>query len=146
MRQYIEHGTFPSHLYTWKKRVFRLEALSYRFVLGVIFIKHHNGLLLKFLEAHDLEKVLCDLHDGPTGGHFAGDIIVHKFMQDGLYWSILFKDTHAYACKYRVCLKSVRRVEKPVNLLQAIAVEEPFQQWCLDVISDIFSHSSKKHH
>jgi len=29
--------------------------------------------------------------------------------------------------------------------LQPIVVEEPFKQWGLDVIGEIFCHSSKKH-
>lgn len=48
----------------------------------MLFKKHHNGVLLKFLEAHDLEKELRDLDDGPSGGHFTDDTIVNKVMWD----------------------------------------------------------------
>jgi len=50
-----------------------------------LYRKHCNGILLKCLEAHDLEKVLHDLHEGLAGGHFTGNTIAHKVMQVGSY-------------------------------------------------------------
>lgn len=65
VHQYLEHGTMPSHFSIQQERELQLKVLSYHLVHGVIYRNNHNGILLRFLEAHDLEKVLCDLHDGP---------------------------------------------------------------------------------
>lgn len=146
VRQYLEHGTLPSDLSTRKKRVVILKNLPYLLVHEVIFRKHHNKVMLKCLEAPDLENVLCDLHDGPVGGHFTGDTTKHKVMRSSFYCPTLFKDAHTYDYKCSVCQKCVNQGKKSVSPLHPIVVEEPFQQWVLDVIGDIFLHSSKQHH
>jgi len=46
----------------------------------VLFRKHHNGVFLRCLEAHDSKKVLRDLHDGPARGHFVVKKTIHKVM------------------------------------------------------------------
>lgn len=56
------------------------KYLSFQLVHGVIFRKHHNGVLLTCLEPQDTEKVLRDFHDGPVG-----DTTAHKFMRVGYY-------------------------------------------------------------
>lgn len=109
VHQDLKHGTIPSHFSTWQKRALRIKALSYRLVHGVLFRKLHNGVLLRCLEAHDSEKVLCDLHDGTIEGHFVGNTTTHKVMQANFYWTTFFKDTHAYACKFLVCQRCAHR-------------------------------------
>jgi hypothetical protein len=52
---------------------------------------NYDGVLLRFLEKEDVEKVLRELHDGPTGGHFAGETTSHKILREGYYWPTLFK-------------------------------------------------------
>jgi len=44
---------------------------------------NHDKVLLRCLEKEDVEKVLKDLHDGPTHGHFAGETIAHKILREG---------------------------------------------------------------
>jgi len=102
-RQYLEHNTIPSHFSIRQKRPLRLKALAYQLVHEVIYRKHSKRVLLRCLEAHELEVVLQDLHDRPTGGHFLGNTTAHKVMQAGFYFPTLFKDAHAYACKFPFC-------------------------------------------
>lgn len=56
--QYLEHNTVPSHFYIKQKRSLHLKALAYQLVHGVLYRKHSNRVLLRCLEAHELEKVL----------------------------------------------------------------------------------------
>ena len=74
---------------------------------GVLYQKHHNGVLLRCLERLDLERVLRDLHDRLVGGNFAGDTTTHKVMRVSYYWPTLFKDAHTYARKCPVCQRCV---------------------------------------
>eukprot|EP00253_Pinus_taeda_P004335 PITA_04335 len=67
-------------------------------------------------------------------------------MQAGYYWPTLFKDAHAYARKCLVCQRCAACNRKSTAPLQPVAVEESFQQWDLDIIGEIFPHSSKQHH
>jgi hypothetical protein len=61
------------------------------------------------------------------------------------YWPTLFKDAHAYSQSCEACQKYVGREYKVVVPLQPVVVEEPFEQWGLEIIGEINPHSSKKH-
>ncbi len=37
------------------------------------------------LEKVEEKKVLQELHDGPTGGHYGGDTTAHKILHFGFY-------------------------------------------------------------
>lgn len=54
-------------------------------------------------------------------------------MRVGHYWPTLFKDDHSYAKKCQAF-----RDQKSIAPLLQVIVEEPFQQWGLDVIGEIF--------
>ena len=41
--------------------------------------------MLRCLEHDEAQKILTELHDGPAGGHFAGDTTAHKIMRAGYY-------------------------------------------------------------
>lgn len=112
---------------------------------GVLFWKHHNGVLLRCLEPLGSKRVLRDLHDGPVGEYFHSDTTTHKVMRIIYYWPTLFKDAHAYARKCPLCQRCVGHNQKLANPFFTITVVEPFQQWGLNVIGEIFPHSSKKH-
>jgi len=104
---------------------------------------HHNKVLLRCLEAPDLERVLCDLHDGLVNGNYAGDTNVHKIMQVGFYWPRLFKDAHAYTSKCPVCQKCVSRYRKSIASLQHVVVEEIFQKWgWISLVKSFHTHQS----
>jgi hypothetical protein len=49
----------------------------------------------------------------------------------------LLKDAHAYLCRCETFQKSIGREYKVGVLLHPIIVEEPFEQWGLDIIVDI---------
>lgn len=145
VRKYLDHDIMPSHFSACQKRALKLKALSYQLVHGVLFRIYHNEVLLRSLEARNLEKVLHDLHAGPIQGHFAGNTTAHKVMLDNFYWPTLFKYAHAYTRKCSVFQRCAGRNKKSVAPLQPIAVEEPFQQWDFDIIEENFQHLTKQH-
>eukprot|EP00253_Pinus_taeda_P005163 PITA_05163 len=97
------------------------------------------------LEKTEAEKVLQELHDGPAGGHYAGDTTAHKILRAGYYWPTLFKDSHSYVRKCQICQNTAGRQRKPSMPLQPVNIEQPFSQWGLDIIGEIVPHSSKQH-
>lgn len=86
-----------------------------------------------------------ELHQGQAGGHFGGDTTAHKILRAGYYWPTLFKDAHALARKCIKCQKCTGRYKRSALPLQPIIIEEPFQQWGLDVIGPITPSSSAQH-
>jgi hypothetical protein len=82
---------------------------------------------------------LQELHDGPAGGHFGGDTTTHKILHAGYYWPTLFKDAHEYVRKCKTC-QTAGRQRKPALPLQPVNIEQPFEQWGLDIIGEIIPH------
>jgi hypothetical protein len=67
----------------------------------------------------------------------------HKILRVGYYWPTFFKDAHAYARRCKIYQKCVGCEKKPAVPLQPVIVEEPFEQWGLDIIGEINPHSFK---
>ena len=102
-------------------------------------------MLLRCLEKTEAKKVLQELDDGPAGGHYAGDATAHKLLRAGDYWPTLFKDSYNYVRKCQVCQTAVGKQRKASMPLQPVNIEQPFNQWGLDIIGEIIPHSSKQH-
>jgi len=120
-----------------------MKSLQYQLFYGVLFIINYNEVLLHCLEKKDVDRVLKDMHDGPAIGHFLVDTTTHNILRDGYYRTTLFKDTHAYSHNCETCQKYVGREYNGVVPLQPIVVEDPFEQWGLEIISEINPHPSK---
>ena len=140
---YLKNGYAPAHLDHTKKRALRLKAKQYQLINDVLFKRNYDSVLLRCLEKTEAEKVLQELHDGPAGGHYAGDATAHKILRAGYYWPTLFKDSHSYVRKCQICQTTAGRQRKPSMPLQPVNIDQPFSQWGLDIIGEIVPHSSK---
>eukprot|EP00253_Pinus_taeda_P014792 PITA_14792 len=142
---YLKNGYAPAHLDHTKKRALRLKDKQYQLINDVLFKRNYDSVLFRCLEKTEAEKVLQELHDGPAGGHYAGDATAHKILRAGYYWPTLFKDSHSYVRKCQICQTTAGRQRKPSMPLQPVNIEQPFSQWGLDIIGEIVPHSSKQH-
>eukprot|EP00253_Pinus_taeda_P017724 PITA_17724 len=111
----------------------------------VLFRRNYDSILLRYLEKPEAQKVLQELHDGPARGHFGADTTTHKIIHAGYYWPTLFRDTHEYVRKCQTCQTTSGRQRKSAFPLQPVNIEQPFEQWGLDIIGEIIPHSSKQH-
>lgn len=69
----------------------------------------------------------------------------HKVLRAGYYWPTLFRDAHARARKCKICQANACRERRPAFPLQPVTIENPFEQWGLDVDGEINPNSSKLH-
>ena len=138
---YLAQGILDPALTSRQKRVIGLKYASYQLIQGKLFKKHYDGVMLRCLDHDEAQKILIEMHDRPAGGHFSGDTTAHNIMRAGYYWPTLFGDAHAYVRKCTQCQKFANREARPATPLLSVAMEEPFQQWGLDVIGEIIPHS-----
>eukprot|EP00253_Pinus_taeda_P025178 PITA_25178 len=89
----------------------------------------------------EAQRVLQELHDGPAGGHFRVYTTAHKVNHAGYYWPTLFRDAHEYVRKCPSCQTSTGRLKKSAFPLQPVNIEQPFEQWGLDIIGEITPNS-----
>ena len=97
------------------------------------------------LKKDNAEHSLIELHDGPKGVHFTGETTAHKVLRAGYYWPTLFRYAHAHACKCEICQVNAGREKRLAFPLQPVTIENPFEQWGLDVVGEINLNSSKLH-
>jgi hypothetical protein len=130
----LHHGTCPKNLNPRERRALRLKYAQYYLESSVLFWINYDGVLLICLECEDADKVLKELHDGPTGGQFAGNTSAHKILRDGYYWPTLFKYAHTYARNCKTCQMNVGKEKRVVVPLQPVTVSRPFKKWGFDII------------
>eukprot|EP00253_Pinus_taeda_P012820 PITA_12820 len=142
---YLKNGYAPPNLSYKNKRAIRLKAKNFTIIDNVLFKKNYDSVLLRCLEKAEAQKVLQELHDGPAGGHFGADTTSHKIIHAGYYWPTLFRDAHEYVRKCLNCQTASGRQSKSAFPLQPVNIEQPFEQWGLDIIGEINPPSSKQH-
>ena len=142
---YLKYGYAPSHLDHTKKRALRLKAKQYQLINDILLRKNYDSAFLRCLEKTEAHKMLQELHYGLADGNFGGDTTAHKIIHVGYYWPTLFKYAHDYVMKCDTCQAASGRQRKPAFPLQPVNIEQPFEQLGLDIIGEIFPHSSKQH-
>jgi hypothetical protein len=63
----------------------RLKYTHYQLVSDILFRINYNGIHLTCPDKQDVDKVLKELHDGPTRGHFTRETKTHKILRVGYY-------------------------------------------------------------
>ena len=132
----------PEHWNSKQRRVLHLKSAAYQIVDGILFRKNYDGVLLRCLEKEDAKRVITELHDGPAGGYFSGDMTAHKILRAGYYWPTLFKDAHAHVRKCDIYQRCGGRQSKAVGPLKLVMITKPFDQRGIDVIGEIKPNSS----
>jgi hypothetical protein len=141
----LYHGTCPENMNPRERRALKLKSAQYRLINLVLFQINYDGVLLICLEREDIGKVLKELHDGPSRGHFVGNTTAHKILRVDYYWPTFFKDAHAYTRNCKTFQVSVRKEKREAVPLQPMTVSRPFEKLGLDIIGEISSSSSKLH-
>ena len=57
--------------------------------------KRKEGNLLRVIKIHEVESILYMMHNDPTAGHFATDIMFGK-IRDRYYWPQMFENIREY--------------------------------------------------
>ena len=112
---------------------------------GILFQQNYDKVLVRCLEKNNAEHILIELHDGLAGGHFSRETTAHKVLRTRYYWPTLFKDAHAHAHKFQICQVNARRERRPAFPLQPVTIDNPFEQWGLDVVGEINANSLELH-
>jgi len=96
--------------------------------------KKKDGQLLRVIRKFELESVLYMMHNDPTAGHFATDIMFNK-IRERYYWPQMFEDIRTYV---QTCDSCQRRGKAKNNqLLHPIPVQTPFFQVGIDFVGPL---------
>ncbi|KAH9306726.1 hypothetical protein KI387_011130, partial [Taxus chinensis] len=71
MVHFLQTRMCPHEMSKEKRRHFRLQAIPYVLIDGVLFKRDINGILLRCIETNQVERVLQEFHVEVAGGHFS---------------------------------------------------------------------------
>lgn len=128
-----------------KRRYFRLQAIPYAVINGVLCRRYFHGIFLRCIEPDQIDKLLEEFHNGSLGGHFAASTTTLKIMRAGYYWLDLFKDTFSWVKRCEKCALFAGKQKLATFPLHPIQVEQPFAKWGLYFIGPINPPSSAGH-
>jgi hypothetical protein len=96
--------------------------------------KRQTNNFLKVIRKQEMEALLYMMHNDPTAGHFAVDIMFEK-IRNRFYWPQMYDDIKAYV---RSCDSCQRRGKSKRNEpLHPIPVGEPFYQIGIDIVGPL---------
>lgn len=96
--------------------------------------KRNQGKILRVIRRHELEATLFMMHNDPTAGHFAVDIMFEK-IRNRYYWPQMFDDI----TKYVQACDSCQRRGRPQKhtKLHPIPVGQPFERIGIDIVGPL---------
>lgn len=145
MIHFLQTGICPPEMIKTKRRYFRLQAIPYVLLDGVLFKKDINGVLLRCIGIGQIKRVLRYFHDRDSGGHFTPWVTTLKIMKAGYYWPTLFSDCYTWIWKCKKCALFTGKERIAALPLHPILVDQPFMQWGLDFMGIINRKSRQGH-
>eukprot|EP00253_Pinus_taeda_P009284 PITA_09284 len=117
---YLENGYAPPNLSYKSKRAIKLKAKSFTIIDDVLFKKNYDSILLRCLEKPEAQKV-C-----------------RSYMMDQ-------QEDILELTQQLTRLFMLDIIGQPFLEIPTINIEQPFEQWELDIIGEINPPSSKQH-
>jgi hypothetical protein len=96
--------------------------------------RRSEGNLLKVIKRHELEPLLYMMHNDPTAGHFAVDIMFNK-IRTRYYWPQMYEDIRQYVQSCDQCQR--RGKSKKNEPLHPIPVDAPFYRIEIDIVGPL---------
>ncbi|XP_039682835.1 uncharacterized protein [Medicago truncatula] len=124
-----------------------LRKLSSRFFLNedVLYKRNFDGVLLRCVDKHEAEKLMCEIHEGSFGTHSCGHAMAKKILRAGYYWITMHADCYNHAKRCHKCQIYADKIHIPPSMLNVISSPWPFSMWGIDMIGRIEPKASNGH-
>jgi hypothetical protein len=140
--KYLQNQTLPDDLTPTQQQKLVKQSRYFEIKNNYLY-KHVRQKLLRVIRSHEMEAVLYMMHNDPTAGHFAVDIMFDK-IKERYYWPQLYENIREYV---RSCDSCQRRGKpKKHEELHPIPVQAPFYQIGIDFVGPLpITSSGNKH-
>lgn len=93
-----------------------------------------EDVLLKNIDKGHSVRLLNEMHSGECGYHYTAKTTTHKVIQDGFWWSTLFRDVHELVMKCDACQRFTGKLKFLGNVpLRPVEVQALFQHGGLNL-------------
>ena len=134
---YLIQQTLPDSIDTpQQKRKFINLTKHFTVKNNLLYKKDRKNehYFIKVIQRYEVEPLLYMMHNDPTAGHFATDIMFNK-IKSRYYWPQMYEDIRAYVQSCDRCQKRGR--PKRNEPLHPIAVHEPFYRIGIDIVGPL---------
>jgi hypothetical protein len=141
---FLQHIECPPHVKNKKVGSLKLKENNFFISNQNLYWRDPIRILLKCLYENEAKQVTIEIHRGVCGGHHHWKATTLNILKVGYYWPTLFSDVFTIVRACNECHKFVGKHKLLSLPLKPITVSGPFQQWELELISEINSPSSGK--
>ncbi|KAL3698611.1 hypothetical protein R1sor_012687 [Riccia sorocarpa] len=135
MRYLLTKGSLPEDTPYHIKKKMAQKSAQYTLIEGELYKQGIDQVLRRCVNEEDVPRILEEAHEGPSGGHGAGESTAQKILHIGLWWPTIFKDCHSHVQTCNECQRSATLKEgMPLKPIFPLGV---FQKWGLDFIRPI---------
>jgi len=92
IKQYIKDKEYPPEVFDNDKRTLRRLAANFLLSGDVLYKRNHDMVLLRCVNANEVEKILLEVHEGSFGTHANGHAMVQKILRARYYWITMESD------------------------------------------------------
>jgi len=113
-----------------------LRRLTSKFVLNrdVLYKRNHNLVLLRCVDAKEVEPILKEVHEGTFGTHMNGHSMLRKILRAVYFWMTMENDCCIHVRKCHKCQIYAYNVNILPTTLNVLSAPWPFSMWGIDVI------------
>ena len=127
------------------KKFLRRFAAKFFLNGGVLYKRHHDGVLLRCVEKQEASRIIEEMHEGEFGTHSNGHTMAKKILRAGYYWSTMEADYYNHARVCHKCQVYADKVHVPPVPLNVLTSPWPFAMWGIDMIGRIEPTASNGH-
>jgi len=102
-------------------------------------------VLLRCVDAREVEQMLVEVHEGSFGTHTNGHAMAWKILRAGYYWLTMENDCCIHVRKCHKCQAFTDNLNAPPMPLNVLAAPWPFSMWGIDVIRTSKPKASNRH-
>jgi len=137
IKRYLKSKEYPEESNENDKRM--LRRLAAKFVLNgdVLYKRNHDMMLLRCVDAREVELILKEVHEGTFGTHMNGHSMARKILRAGYFWLTMENDCCIHVRKCHKCQAYADNINVSPTTLKVLSAPWPFSMWGIDVIGAI---------
>jgi len=142
IKRYLQSRDYRESAIENEKRM--LRRLASGFVLNgeVLYKRNHDMVLLRCVEAKEVELILQEVHEGAFGTHMN---MARKILRAGYFWMTMENDCCKHVRKCQRCQIYADNINVSPTALNVLSAPWPFSMWGIDVIGAIEPKASNGH-
>ena len=85
IKQYIENKEYPPETSNNDKRTLRRLTTGFFLSGNILYKRNHDMVLLRCVDAKEVEQILVEVHEGSFGTHANGNAMARNILRAGYY-------------------------------------------------------------